>query len=231
MIITIDGPIATGKSTIAKRLAEEIGYIYFDTGAMYRCLTYGILIDKINVDDPQKLDDFLKRFAFDIKVKHGDRCYFVGTENVTDKIRGEEVTSFVSKVSSIKAVREKLVAMQRQLSIGVNAVFEGRDMGYVVFPNAEIKIFLTGRPEVRGKRRFDELRAKFPKETENLTLEKAIEDLNRRDTYDSTREISPLKKADDAYVVDTSDLTVDEIVLRILEYKDSRKTHRKPEKI
>lgn len=228
MIITIDGPIATGKSTIAKALAREIGYIYFDTGAMYRCVTYGILKHQINFDDPESLKHFLDTFSFEIKIKHGDRHYFVDQEDVTDRIRLDEVTTAVSKVSAIRSVREKLVALQREHAVGVNAVFEGRDMGTVVFPDAQVKIFLTGRPEVRAKRRFDELKNKYPEESKDLTLEKALEDLNRRDKYDTTREESPLKQAPDALVIDTSDLSVEEIIFRILEFKDTMKTRLKP---
>lgn len=223
MIITIDGPIATGKSTIAKTLAHEIGYIFFDTGAMYRCVTYAILKNGINPDHPKELDAFLKDFSFDVKVHKGEKQYFVEGVDVTREIRNETVTNHVSKISAIREVREKLVAIQRQWAVGVNVVFEGRDMGTVVFPHADIKVFLTGRPEVRAKRRFDELRQKFPEETKSLTLQQALEDINRRDTYDSNREISPLKQAPDAFVVDTSDLTVEEIVFNILEYKDSLK--------
>lgn len=228
MIITIDGPIATGKSTIAKRLAREIGFIYFDTGAMYRCITYGILKHHVNVNDSEALTSFLKNFKFEIKIKHGDRFYFVDDEDVTLNIRGEEVTSNVSKISAIASVREKLVLLQRELAVGVNAVFEGRDMGTIVFPNAQLKIFLTGRPEVRAARRFVELREKFPKETENLTLDKVLEDITTRDNFDSSRENSPLKQADDACVVDTSDLSLDEIILKILEFKDTIRTRLKP---
>jgi cytidylate kinase len=128
----------------------------------------------------------------------------------------------VSKVSALTSVREKLVALQRSLAVDVDAVFEGRDMGTVVFPKADLKIFLWGNPEVRAKRRFDELRIKFPKDTENLTLEQTIAEINRRDTYDSTRQISPLKQAQDAYLIDTSDLTLDQVVLKILELKVTR---------
>lgn len=227
MIITIDGPIATGKSSIAKKLAAEIGFIFFDTGAMYRCLTYGILKHNINIDDPAALAEFLKDFRFDIKIKRGERLYYVEDEDITLKIRGPEVTAAVSKVSAIPAVREKLVALQREMAVGVNAVFEGRDMGTVVFPNAQLKIFLTGRPEVRAVRRFSELRAKFPNETQDLTLEKVIEDITARDNYDTQREISPLRQADDACVIDTSDMTIDEIILKILEFKDTMKTRLK----
>lgn len=226
MIITIDGPIATGKSTIAKSLARELGYIYFDTGAMYRCLTYGILKNHIDPDNRDQLLSYLKNFLFDIKIKQGDKHFFVENQDVTDLIRKEDVTANVSKISAIKEVREKLVLLQQKCAVGVNAVFEGRDMGTVVFPDAPLKIFLTGRSEVRAKRRYDELKARFPEESKDLTIEKTLEEINKRDAYDSTREISPLKQAPDAYVVDTSDLSVDEIVMKILEYKDGLKTRR-----
>jgi CMP/dCMP kinase len=224
MLITIDGPIATGKSTIAKHLAHKIGYIYYDTGAMYRCVTYAILKRKIHLEDAQELTTFLEELNFEIKVKNHERRYYVDAEDVTEQIRGDEVTSHVSKVSAIKSVREKMVALQREHSIGINAVFEGRDMGTVVFPHADVKIFLTGDNRIRAKRRFDELKARFPEETKDLTIEKVLEDLIRRDTYDSTREISPLKRADDALVIDTTDLSVEEIVSKILEHRDSIKT-------
>lgn len=227
MIITIDGPIATGKSTIAKNLAREIGYIYFDTGAMYRSITYGILKHGINIEDPAALAEFLNNFNFEIKIQHGERFYLVEGEDITLKIRGHEVTSHVSQVSAIPAVREKLVALQRQLAVGVNAVFEGRDMGTIVFPNAQLKVFLTGRPEIRAKRRFEEMRAKFPEEAANLTMEKMLEDINARDKYDTERETSPLKQAPDACVVDTSDLTLDEVIMKILEFKDSMRARQK----
>ena len=228
MIITIDGLIATGKSTIAKELAREIGYIYFDTGAMYRCVTYSILKNNINVDDAEQLKKFLDKFLFEIKIKHGERYYFVDHEDVTNKIRLDDVTSAVSKVSAIRTVRDKLVALQRENSVGVNAVFEGRDMGTVVFPDAQVKVFLTGRPEVRAKRRFDELKSKYPEESKDLTMEKSLEDLNRRDNLDMSRDISPLKQAPDALIIDTSDLTIDEIIFKILEFKDTMKTRMKP---
>lgn len=224
MIITIDGPVATGKSAVAKKLAESIGYIFFDTGAMYRTLTYGILKHKIDLNQTDQLQKFLDTFEMDIKVIRRERMYFFEGEDVTQKIRGNEVTHAVSEVSANKAVREKLIAIQRELAVGVNAVFEGRDMGTVVFPDASLKIFLTGRDDVRSKRRFAELQEKYPEEAKNLTLEKCLEDINRRDNYDSSRENSPLCQAEDAFVIDTSDFTIDEVVFRILEYKDAQKT-------
>lgn len=225
MIITIDGPVATGKSTLAKKLAAAIGYIYYDTGAMYRALTYAILKNGIDIDNQDQLNNYLKDFDFTIKVRRGERYYYVGEEDVTDKIRQADVTSQVSRISANARVREKLVELQRELGVGVNAVFEGRDMGTVVFPDADLKLFLTGRPEVRAKRRYDELKAKYPVESKDLTLEMAMQDLLRRDEYDSTRATSPLKKADDAYEIDTSDLPPDELIYKILEIKDTRKRH------
>lgn len=228
MIITIDGPVATGKSTIAKKLAESLGFIFFDTGAMYRSLTYGILKNEIDINDPEQLSNYLDHFQFDIKVLKREKHYFVEGEDVTNKIRGEEVTSAVSQISALKPVRDKLVQIQRALAVGVNAVFEGRDMGTVVFPDAQLKIFLTGNDDIRAKRRYDELKAKYPEDSKNLTLEKCLEEVVKRDAYDSTREHSPLCQAEDAYVIDTSDLSISEIVYKILEYKDTRKIKRGP---
>ena len=216
MIITIDGPVGTGKSTVAKKLAETLGFIYFDTGAMYRCLTYGVIKHHIDVYNSAQLSDFLKTFTFDIKMIRGERHYFVDDEDITDKIRQEEVTSLVSKVSAISQVRENLVKIQRSFGQGINAVFEGRDMGTVVFPNADLKIYLTGDQEIRARRRYDELRAKYPKKTQDLTFEKVLEDVNRRDVYDTTREVSPLSKAEDAQEINTTKLSVEQVVGKIL---------------
>lgn len=223
MIITIDGPVATGKSTIAKKLAEEISFIFFDTGAMYRALTYAVLKHRIDIEQAEVLNNFLDQFQFDIKVIKRQRRYFLEGEDITDKIRYEDVTEAVSRVSANKTVRDKLVALQQELASGVNAVFEGRDMGTIVFPNAALKIFLTGRDEVRAKRRYSELMSKYPERCQDLTIEKCLEEITKRDLYDSSRACSPLCQAKDAFVIDTSDLTIDEIVAKILEYKDSLK--------
>lgn len=222
MIITVDGPVATGKSTIAKKLAYELGFIYFDTGAMYRSVAYGLLKENVNLDDDDAINKYLLRFDFNIKVKHGQRYYYVDGEDVTDLIRGPEVTSIVSKVSALESVRNKLVAIQRDFAQGVNAVFEGRDIGSVVFPNAEIKIFLGGNTKIRAERRYNELKEKYPLKYKDLTLEKTIEEISKRDEYDSNRQLSPLIQAADAYFIDTSDLTAEEVVIKILEYKDTK---------
>jgi cytidylate kinase len=217
MIITIDGPVATGKSTVAKKLAARLGFIYFDTGAMYRCLTYALMQRGINLDDRETLLKFLSDFTFDIKQKGSDKQYFVRNEEVTTQIRGQAVTALVSKVAAIPEVRESLVKLQRAWGTkGVNAVFEGRDLGTVVFPHADLKIFLSGNLEIRAQRRLEEWKTKFPKEADHLTLQHMKQEIENRDMKDSTRVVSPLKCAEDAYVVDTSNLSVDQVVDEIL---------------
>ena len=224
MIITIDGPVGTGKSTVAKELAKSIGFIFFDTGAMYRTLTFGILKHSIDIKNAVQLQEFLDHFQFDIKVKHHEKHYFYENEDITEKIRTLDVTFAVSEVAANKAVRDKLTAIQREFAVGVNAVFEGRDMGSVVFPDAALKVFLTARPEVRALRRFNEIKAQHPVEAKNLTVEMCLDSINKRDLYDSTREHAPLCQPKDAFVLDTSALTIDEVVYKILEYKDSLKS-------
>lgn len=223
MIITIDGTVGTGKSTIAKKLASAIGYLYFDTGAMYRAFTYGLLLQKIGINDEAGIRAYLDKFDFRIKVIRGERHYFLNQDDVTIPIRSNEVTANVSKISAMPFVREKMTKLQRELANGVNAVFEGRDMGTVVFPEAQIKIFLTARSEVRAKRRFEEILSKYPDQAKDLTLESLTKEIEERDKLDSTRDIAPLKQPPDAGVIDTSDLTVEEVVYKILEFKDTRK--------
>jgi len=217
MIITIDGPVGTGKSTVAKRLAESLGFLYVDTGAMYRCVTYGIIKHRIDVEDLGQLNKFLNAFHVAIEEVQGTLHYFFEGEEVTEKIRLVEVASLVSRVSAVAAVRKKLVDLQKQLGSGADAVFEGRDMGTVVFPNAELKFFLTARPEVRAQRRYEELRQKFP--GRNPTFEEVLKNLHQRDLQDSTRAISPLQQAADAHLIDCSDLSIEEVLHLILEIK------------
>lgn len=226
MIITIDGPVATGKSTVAQKLADFLGYFYFDTGAMYRAFTYLVVNEKIPLDDEEALKEALNTFNFRIKVRRKRRFYYIGSEDVTKIIRTPEVTKKVSEVSAIPFVREKLVEIQRKLSEGVNAVFEGRDMGSHVFPDAHLKIFLTGKSKERAKRRLDELQAKMPDLAKDFNLDKMVADIEERDRYDSSRSYSPLVKADDAFEIDTTDLTIDEVVSQILECKDALKLRR-----
>jgi CMP/dCMP kinase len=228
MIITIDGPTATGKSTIAKKLASSIGYIFYDTGAMYRMVALEMMRKKVPLEDEELLKTFLRDFECTIKVIRGERKYLIGEEDVTNLIRTEDVSKEASRVSKSPLVREKLVALQRKLAQGVNAVFEGRDMGTVVFPDAALKIFLTASDDIRAKRRLLELQERFPDQT--FDFETVKKEMLARDEQDRTRAISPLVKAADAFEIDTSDLSLDEVNFRILECKDLAAQKRKAAK-
>jgi len=217
MIITIDGPAGTGKSTIARRVANALGFLYVDTGAMYRVVTYGLLKDDVDVDDANAIAKVIKYYNIDIKIVGDDKRYYLNDEDITREIRSEKVTALVSSVSAFKSVREYLVGLQRHLSQDVDAVFEGRDMGTVVFPNAELKIYLTARPLVRAERRLKDLK------NNNITLEQVLDSINKRDAYDSSREISPLLQAPDAHCIDTSDMTIEEVTEEILKLIPAKK--------
>jgi len=217
MIITIDGPAGTGKSTIARRVANALGFLYVDTGAMYRIVTYGLLKDDVDVDDANAIAKVIKYYNIGIKIVGDDKRYYLNDEDITREIRSEKVTALVSSVSAFKSVREYLVGLQRHLSQDVDAVFEGRDMGTVVFPNAELKIYLTARPLVRAERRLKDLK------NNNITLEQVLDSINKRDAYDSSREISPLLQAPDAHCIDTSDMTIEEVTEEILKLIPAKK--------
>lgn len=221
-IITIDGPVATGKSTIAKKLAERLGYIYLDTGAMYRCLTLEILRKNIDLKDKSALIALLNHFDFTLRREGSATHYYVNKCDVTQDIRDRTVTAAVSEVAAIPEVRTLLVKKQQELAEGLEAVVEGRDMGTVVFPDAKIKFFLTGRGEVRARRRYEELLRLFPQKRDTISLELIQKELEDRDAYDSGREHSPLRQAEDAYVIDTSDYTLDEILEKMIIYVRSQ---------
>ncbi len=221
MIITVDGPVATGKSTVAKRVAEKLGFIHFDTGAMYRCLTAYLLNNKIDYNDPIALAKALNDFTFEITLIKGQKHYFVEKEDVTNLIRSDAVNKEVSHVAAIKTVREKLVSWQRAWgNKGKSSVFEGRDLGSIVFPKADLKIYLSGSDEVRSKRRYNEMITKFPDQT--FTLDQVLVDLKERDRLDMTRTVSPLVKARDAVEIDTSNLTVEQVADQIVKLAEKR---------
>ena len=213
MNIAIDGPASAGKSTIAKKVAEQLGYIYLDTGAMYRMLTYAALSNEVDLQDEEALHTLLKgiRITFSTAENEMQRV-FLNDEDVTDSIRSEEVTQNVSLVSSFAKVREEMVARQKSIARSGGVVMDGRDIGTVVLPDAEVKIFMTATAEERALRRYKENIAKGM----TTSLEELTEDMKRRDHLDSTRSVSPLKKAEDAIVLDSTHLEIDEVVKQIL---------------
>lgn len=206
--IAIDGPAGSGKSTIAKGLAERLKITYLDTGALYRACTWYLTEQNVDLDDERAIADALMDFNLEIK---GDR-YLVKQKDVTDLIRTDAVTDQVSKVSAYSAVRDFLLGFQQDEAKKSFHVVEGRDIGTKVLPDAELKIFLTASPEVRAKRRMlDE------KSASKKSYEEILKAIQKRDAYDSNRKISPLRKASDAVVLDSSDLTIDQVVEKIVQ--------------
>jgi cytidylate kinase len=216
MIITVDGPAGSGKSTAARLVAEKRGFIFLETGAMYRAITLKIIREGTALDDSQALTALLKAFEFKIETHERAKRYFLDGEDVTEQLRSPEVTQQVSAVSAILSVRKALVEIQRQCAQGIDAVVEGRDMGTVVFPDAEFKFYLIASPEVRAQRRYKEIIAKDPAMKDKVSIEDIISDIKRRDHIDSSREHSPLRPADDAYTIDSSSMSIDEVIDSIL---------------
>ena len=217
MIIAVDGPAGSGKSTISKLLAKELGLVYLDTGAMYRLFTLKMLKENVSFSDSDKINELLGNLNINIE---NDRFY-LDEKDVSEEIRKTDVAENVSKTAAIKEVREKMVNLQREFSKSKSVILDGRDIGTVVFPEADIKIFLVADPRERDERRFKELKAKG----ENISLDSIYENILKRDRLDSTRENSPLKKANDAIEVDTTGKNIEEvknIILNLYINKDKK---------
>ena len=212
MIVAIDGPAASGKSTSAKLLAKELGFLYLDTGAMYRCVSWAVIKDEIDLSNDKQLLNFLKKFKIDLKNTGNRSSFYVNNKDVTDLIRKSNISQRVSEVSAIPDIRDFMVNIQRNYAKSENCVMEGRDIGTVVFPKAEVKFFIIASNEVRAKRRKLELEALGEKKS----LSELIDEIRRRDDFDSNRGHSPLKKAFDAIEIDTTDLSINEQVKLML---------------
>lgn len=211
IVIAIDGHSSSGKSTMAKDLAKEIGYAYIDTGAMYRAVTLYALNNSIITDKGVDLDRLQKeidniQIDFRPNSQTGRNETFLNGSNVENEIRKMEVANWVSPIATIGFVRHAMVSLQQKMGENKGVVMDGRDIGTVVFPNAELKFFVTASPEVRAQRRVDELKAKG----EAVSFDEVLENIKTRDHIDSTRAESPLKQADDALTLDNSSMTIDE---------------------
>lgn len=218
MQIAIDGPAGAGKSTISKFVAAELGYLYIDTGAMYRAIGYKVLKNNIGLEDSERIDAMAKESDIELKITdHGQSLYLDGVD-VTDKIRTPEISMAASAVSAIGGVRRALVDLQRKIAGNNNVIMDGRDIGTVVLPDAEIKIFLTATAEDRAMRRYLELKEKGL----DVNYQEVLEDMEKRDYQDSHREESPLRAAEDAKIIDTSGQTLGESVQVLIEYIKSR---------
>lgn len=210
--IAIDGPAGAGKSTVAKEVAKRLGYIYIDTGAMYRALTFQALELGIEIDDENELNNYLRTHTIQLLNENSIQTVMIDGKDITKEIRSREVTQNVSLVSSYPLVRETMVKMQRKLAKGNNVVMDGRDIGTNVLPDAEIKIFLTASIDERAKRRYKEL----VDAGVEADLGQIMADIELRDKKDQERTINPLKKADDAILLDTSKYNIEEVVNKIL---------------
>ncbi|MDQ0158500.1 (d)CMP kinase [Alkalibacillus salilacus] len=212
MKVAIDGPAAAGKSTVAKKVANQLSYVYIDTGAMYRALTLQALREGIDPNDEQGLSHLAKRVTISFKYQEHGQDVFLNDENVSQAVRQTDVTNHVSDVAKHKSVRDHMVAMQRELAEVANVVMDGRDIGTYVLPQADVKVFLIASVEERAERRH----------TENLQkgiesdLEELKRDIERRDQIDSEREMAPLIQADDAIEIDTTSLSIDDVTNQIL---------------
>lgn len=210
--IAIDGPAAAGKSTVAKIVAEKLSYIYIDTGAMYRSLTYKAIVNHVNLEDEASLLDTLLSTTIDLQPSEKGQLVYLDDKDVTDEIRSAEVTNSVSYVAKHEQVRKEMVRRQQGFAVGGGVVMDGRDIGTHVLPNAEVKVFLLASVEERAVRRHNENMQKgYPSDLEQLK-----EEIARRDKIDSEREVAPLKKADDAIEIDTTSLTIPDVVEKIM---------------
>lgn len=219
MNIAIDGPAGAGKSTIAKRLAKKLGFIYVDTGAMYRAMAYYFLQKKTDPSDETAIAAMCQDVDVTIAYEGNEQQVLLNGENVNGFIRTEEVGNMASSVSVYPVVRTKLVELQRQLAAKSDVIMDGRDIGTCVLPNAQVKIYLTASSATRAKRRFDELAAKG----ETCDLEQIEKDIIDRDYRDMHRETSPLKQAEDAVLVDSSEMNIDEVVDAIYQIYEKTK--------
>lgn len=217
--VAVDGPAGAGKSTIAKAVARELNLIYVDTGAMYRAIALFMLREGVDLSDRQAIIEKCPRADVTIRYEDGVQVVFLNGENVNAFLRTEEVGETASVISPIPEVRKNMVALQKELAAHSDCIMDGRDIGTCVLPDARLKIYLTASSEVRAKRRYDELAAKGVESD----FQKIKADIEERDYRDMHREISPLKKAEDAVIVDTSDMTVDEVIASILKLcRDAR---------
>ena len=215
-VVAIDGPAGSGKGTITKQVGEKLGLINIDTGATFRCVALNMLNEQIKIDEEEKIKELLDKI--NIEMKENGKI-FLNNQEVTDRIRQNDVNDFVSSVSTIKIVREKLLEIQRNIAKGKNVIMEGRDIGTTVFPNADVKIYLDASPDERARRRLKQNEEKGIK----TSYEEVLKNIMDRDMQDSTREISPLKKAEDAIYIDSTNMTIEDVVNRIIEIINEKK--------
>jgi cytidylate kinase len=212
LIIAIDGPSGAGKSTLAKRLAKELRFIYLDTGARYRALALKVLRQGVDLADDARLEDLIRRTDIDLQENHGRLEVLLDGVNVADEIRTPEVSQMASKVSALRQVRARMLELQRAMGRRGSVVAEGRDIGTVIFPEAEVKVFLDASVCERARRRYDELKVAG----RAVDLDETRREIEERDKRDSERDVAPLRKADDAMLIDSSKVNADQVAAMVL---------------
>lgn len=210
--VAIDGPAGAGKSTIARAVAKKLNYVYVDTGAMYRAMALYMIRENVNLDDDAAIAAKCESADIKIAYENGEQVVYLNGENVNAFLRTEEVGNAASKTSKVPRLREKLVELQQKMAEETNVLMDGRDIGTVVLPKAQTKIYLTASSTVRAKRRYDELVAKG----EIADIDEIKKDIEERDYNDMHRDVSPLKQAEDAVLVDTSDMSIDEVIEKVI---------------
>ena len=217
-IVAIDGPAGSGKGTITKLVAKDLGLVSIDTGMLYRCHALAVLQNNIDISDEEKVEEILEKIDIDLKNKNNKQSVFLNGEDVTNQIRTPEVTGIVSKTSSILGVREKITKLERKIGYewlkeGKNIIMEGRDITTVVFPEAKVKIYLDATPEERAKRRYKQNQILGI----DMPYEEILENIKIRDKNDMEKEIGALKKAEDAIYIDSTNMTIEEVVNKVIE--------------
>jgi cytidylate kinase len=213
LIIAIDGPSAAGKSTLAKRLAKELGFTYLDTGAMYRALALKVLRERIDIGNEKMLAEIIGRTAIDLREDKGKLHVLLDGEDVSELIRTPEVSQMASKASAFKTVRQWMLVLQRALGQRGDVVAEGRDIGTVVFPDAEVKIYLDASAQERARRRVEELR----RSGRQVSLDETLREMGERDKRDSERDLAPIRKAADAMAIDSSALDAEALAQKVMQ--------------
>ena len=222
MIVAIDGPAASGKSTAAIGVAKALNITHIDTGAMYRAITFGLIKNQINFRDVEAIEAYLNIFKLKFFIKENKTALMLDNTDITEKIRSNKINENVSEVSAIKIVRHFMVKIQRDMAKDNDCILEGRDIGTVVFPDADYKFFITANDKSRAQRRLMDLVSVGDKKASELNL--VLDELRVRDHKDSTRDHSPLQKADDAIIIDTTHLNIDEVVNKIVNIVNHKRT-------
>ena len=222
MIVAIDGPAASGKSTAAIGVAKALNITHLDTGAMYRAITFGLIKNQINFKDVKAIEAYLSSLELKFSIKEENTALILDNIDIAEKIRSNKINENVSEVSAIKIVREFMVKIQREMAKDTDCILEGRDIGTVVFPNADYKFFMIANDRSRAERRLIDLVSVGDKKVSELDV--VLDELRVRDHKDSTRDHSPLQKADDAIVIDTTYLAIDEVVKKIVNIVNHKRT-------